>query len=642
MKQRPLRQHLKPPAAVEKPALEGIETRLPSANIMERLWLYETLVRFDLFKIPARVLANLDNFDHWTEGMLQTILERLVQSLTGIKSFRIKPSHLASLPRAYRPLVEACSQHLGRIDRGEAWEAARAVLLESKTVRVRKLENIEIAAHQKSEDQPMPSSTMTTDTLLGGRATRSRRLAELSALEKVKAMSRREHEQMRNGDLTDDSSENDAHSTMSEMEWKGVRRGAKDLARRSKRSKRSASARSSSSSSMNASECESDLSDSEGGEVREDRRNKKIRATRSLRQERGDKIGKGHKVSLNGSSRRMGKDDSSRERDIDSNGEDGSDLSDFGDGEMNDRRLKGDVKPNTTREKTSKSLGKSRNDAPRRSSRQVARQANVDIESDTISQSEDEEKIAEKKPMEPEQRNSPISPPNFETRVAILSALVDLLVQTSSAIGHELVEGAKTATLLERQAKDEVKEMVKTHEEEMKAMSQRAPSMSKHEDYALWKRERTELERRHHYELLDCKVHTQLLIEPHKLRTGPMGTDADGNVYWHVSEYNENMPKDTQGRWAWSLLVLGDQTLMPKEEEKTEDGAVDGVGKTIAAPIKSASHRQSQVDGADGSCLEPCSEERFWMGTNNPQGEKKKEIAGALTKQRHELIEFMQ
>lgn len=42
----------KEPKAVPPPVLEKIATRLQPANVFARIWLYETLVRFDVIRTP--------------------------------------------------------------------------------------------------------------------------------------------------------------------------------------------------------------------------------------------------------------------------------------------------------------------------------------------------------------------------------------------------------------------------------------------------------------------------------------------------------------------------------------------------------------------------------------------------------------
>ncbi|PWN87141.1 hypothetical protein FA10DRAFT_262895 [Acaromyces ingoldii] len=571
MKQRMLLQHLKPPAVAEAPELEKIETRLPAANILERLWLYETLVRFDLLKIPARVLGNLDNLDHWTESMLQTIFERLVQSLAGIKNLKATSANSATLKRSYRPLVEACSQHLGRIDRGEHWAAARA-LLETKLVRIPELVDVEIAAHQRANDRTSTPVGATTDTLLSGRATRSRRLAEMSALEKVREMSRREHQQAQGSESSDEGEDGDGSS--SEASWTGIkgRQRARTRAKagRGRRYRQEPSSSPSSSANGSDEEVMSELSELSDPSDEETIDQDNARPTRPSRESRSNGR-KTEKEAPRRSSRHIAKAASSNESDEED-----------GDIEMRTRATKRDS-------------GSERDEVP-------------------------EASRTEKKDEEEER---PLEPPSFETRVAILSALVDLLVQTSTEIGHELAEGIKMAALLEKQGRDEVKELTKAHDDEMKALNQRAPSMSKKNEYTTWKHERAELERRQRYEMLDCQVHTQLLVEPHKLRTGPMGTDADGNVYWQLSEYTENMPKDTQGKWAWSLLILGNANLCARKEDQSLSSEAAERETGAAAEVQHLSNEMKSPEGevARVSCEVPrVAHEKIWMGSNTPEG----------------------
>lgn len=59
------------------------------------------------------------------------------------------------------------------------------------------------------------------------------------------------------------------------------------------------------------------------------------------------------------------------------------------------------------------------------------------------------------------------------------------------------------------------------------------------------------------WQLLQRKVQLYSHLNRTKLRSGPLGTDVDGREYWHLTEFTEAMPKNTEGRWSWALYIYG-------------------------------------------------------------------------------------
>lgn len=66
---------VKRPPDLPAPDLEKIQTSLPQENLFARAYIYETLNRFTLMKVPRSVVAKLDRFDQWTNKDVQGILE---------------------------------------------------------------------------------------------------------------------------------------------------------------------------------------------------------------------------------------------------------------------------------------------------------------------------------------------------------------------------------------------------------------------------------------------------------------------------------------------------------------------------------------------------------------------------------------
>ncbi|PWN35568.1 uncharacterized protein FA14DRAFT_178937 [Meira miltonrushii] len=177
------------PKKAEQPRLEKIETRLPLPNVMERIWIYESLVRFDAIDMPKKaVLQKLDRFDDWSESQVHTMLVRLSCYLAEVKTLKQypQPSHMR-----FRPLIKALQEADKDLTRGEAWEKAKE-LLEHKEVDLPELEDVELRPDQMAStaDESFSSdadkSITPTETLLNSRATRSRRAANTAARERVK------------------------------------------------------------------------------------------------------------------------------------------------------------------------------------------------------------------------------------------------------------------------------------------------------------------------------------------------------------------------------------------------------------------------------------------------------------------------
>lgn len=485
LQQRTFLTPVRKPKSMEMPPLARLQTRLPVSNLMERVWLYESLIRFDLLQIPKHVLVNLDKFDDWTEAQVQLLLEKLICRIADISSIKMKPLHTN-----HKKLVEAFVATGNDLKRGEAWDAAKKYCI-FKESRLVDLEMVDLLPHQRGDTRKVALQTQpaSNETLLGGRLTRNRRLAETRALERVKAISRREMESSDESDFSEESEEEESEEEASSGEDpdekgpRGHRRSQRGMIRRSTRQKAIATKKNSS---------------PQGDTSIED-----------------EKKGNGH----------------------------GSD-----------------------------------------------------------------EGVVE---ILQEEATEPIMMPSFEERIAILSALVDVIVQTKQ-INEEITLGFKTALEIEKASREEEKELLLKHEEAMKLLNDKAPSMTLTEEYQQWKEEKRKLVKKQTYEVLDLRVHTHLHVEAHKSRSGPLGTDVDGNQYWQLSEYVETKPQDPTGRWAWSLLVLGKsfweaskgeeapiaskpietkdnqaKSLSAKTAEEVRDGSVDSeVMVVIDLPLK--------------------------------------------------------
>ncbi len=140
-------------------------------------------------------------------------------------------------------------------------------------------------------------------------------------------------------------------------------------------------------------------------------------------------------------------------------------------------------------------------------------------------------------------------------------------------IAEELKTATDNIAALERTHRAAHAEMEKEIAEELAEFNKRAPSIVSPE-YQKWKAQKAELERDIAWRRLDASVINNLAVDTHALRSGPLGYDVDGREYWHLREYQEKMPRLTEGRYAWCLVVLGPafpvDPNQPKEEEAKE------------------------------------------------------------------------
>ncbi|PWN54462.1 hypothetical protein IE53DRAFT_70853 [Violaceomyces palustris] len=171
----------------------------------------------------------------------------------------------------------------------------------------------------------------------------------------------------------------------------------------------------------------------------------------------------------------------------------------------------------------------------------------------------------------------PVEAPDLEGKVAILTALIEVALMTDK-IAEELKGAPDSIAALEKTAKVEAVKMEKEQAERLVELNKRAPSIVS-EEYAKWKAERTELWRDYHWRQLDARVFSELQCDTHALRTGPIGHDVDGREYWHLREYQERMPRHTEGRWSWCLIVLGKPFPKNPRPTITQEDAGEGQGE---------------------------------------------------------------
>lgn len=503
---------IKPPPPVAAPELEVIKTALKPENVWARVWIYETLVRFDFIRVPKAILTQLDKFDLWTHRQVQVVLERTLAALAGLSNIN------TGQPKArYAPAIKAWREFGEDLQRGEPWQAAKD-LVAALGHEVPELPHVERVFADESKEVAMDVDA--GPTLLGSRSTRTRRAAELRAIERVKQQSLYSYESQ----FTDGSEEEEDeldHKGSGRDEWDGDADSEEDeMPRRGGRSSARQAAAASSSSAP------------EG-------------ARRSGRQADAARV-------VSSSSTRG-------------------------------RRIASDSMDNT----------------PNRS-RTTSTLTDSDSEMDDGDTGADDTRTSTTTPPAapaPPKPAEPIPAPEMEEKVAILTTLLEAVLDTPQ-VNEELKGSGARLNEIERSAREDLKQLDKEWEEEKKLIASSAPSMSKVEDFAKWKKDKEKKERNHKLKLLDVKMNALRESEANKIRTGPLGIDADGRSYWQLTEFNEVMPRDTHGRWAWCVVVYGEALVRDAPPPEAMPGSAPNVSP-VKATVASASQEQKQDDNDD-------------------------------------------
>ncbi|KDN53224.1 hypothetical protein K437DRAFT_253239 [Tilletiaria anomala UBC 951] len=473
------------PKKVDAPQLDVIHTKLPSENIAARIWLYETLVRFDAVETPANVLKTLDKFESWTPRSVQTIFERMICTIAGLgKNIQ------SGQPRAgFQSLVKSFRDFGGDNSRGEPWKVA-CQLLQDHEITITPLPVVEHEFSIEDIEEPAPPSPT-----LFTRMTRARRAAVENR--EVKRMNLRE---------------------ASVSSWESEGESEYDY---------------------------QDVQDQEDGEE-----GSKFKATKI-------------KLTL----RRKGRWSASAE-----NAED----------EIQPRRSSRTQRLQEESDEEDASVRETSNGDREGDDALSAASGRNSAESESPSEKHEAKKEKTKTP-EPA---GPIPAPNLEDKISILVALIELVLQAPE-VNKDLRQCADEIMAVEKEAKAALGLLEKEYAEINSAVQKKAPSMLNRELFEAWKKEKRMADRNHKWALLNHRVQLYNNLNTLKLRTGPLGVDVDGREYWQLSEYVEQMPRQTTGRWAWGIVVHGKPFPSPaamaaaaeevrrKEEEAQEEARAE-------------------------------------------------------------------
>ncbi|CBQ72313.1 conserved hypothetical protein [Sporisorium reilianum SRZ2] len=582
---------LKPPAEAAPPVFEVIPTKLPEENMRARMWIYESMVRFDKFGLNRGVLSQLDRLEHWTHAMAQDMLACLLKTMADMTNIEkgqpIKP---------FVKAITAFRTHGKSLQRGEPWSAATELISIFGLSRtpLAFVEHdipveVEAAAAQRSPSPP------------AARVTRARRAKESNQYEIARQLSlldqweedefggldddeevflptkrRRASTQKKSIYVYDDPSDDD--ESMADPD-------------ESARSRRSGRAR-------KAAEKEP------APEVRLTGRQQAIRLQQEQQKEEQAAAEK---------QRQEEKDDarqaqSSRKRRSSTNGTatDGSD---------DDQGIqRNGLSRNGLSHKKRRKLTAGSSDDEDESDNDTDAAADADESRDKEHAEAESHDAIDEQGAEQE-----VDSPDLETKVSILSALIDAAVMADS-IAEELKTASDNMTAMDRTHKVANVEMEREITEELAELNKRAPSIVSPE-YQKWKADKAALEQDHAWRRQDARVTSELALDTHALRTGPIGHDVDGREYWHLREYQERMPKYTEGRYAWCLVVLGPAfPVDPNQAQEKEQEETDANGKQDEADDSGLTSLDASTDNEKGDVESEAKDVKLGLPTSLENG----------------------
>ncbi|KAJ1020768.1 hypothetical protein NDA16_004159 [Ustilago loliicola] len=613
----PIFKPLKPPTTAPPPTLEVIPTKLPEDNMRARMWIYESMVRFDKFGLNRGVLSQLDKFENWTHAMAQDMLACLLKTIAGLSNIeKGQPT------KPFVKAITAYRAHGKNLQRGEPWSAATELLtvLGLQTTRLPHVEHdipvqVEAAAAQRS---PSPPALRVTR---GRRAKENKQYEVARQLSMLDQWEQDEFGEAQGGDEDEDDARSNKRRRGSTKKSMYVYDDPSDDDSMadpddSSRGRRSGRAR-------------KPVHKEAAPEVRLTGRQQAIKLQQEQQKEQEAKQRQEEEEEAQESSRKR----RSSANGVNGGGSVASDLSDNDDEE--------------------KAHTNGRSQKKRR--RLTAGSSDAEVDDDDLDSDKEEKDDAETKSNgateeEDEEDERDQESPDLETKVSILSSLIDAAVMADS-VAEELKTAADNIVALERTQRAANAELEKEMAEELAELNKRAPSIVSRE-YQKWKAEKAELEASIAWRRLDARVMAELAIDTHALRTGALGYDVDGREYWHLREYQERMPKYTEGRYAWCLVVLGKAFPVDpnqrKEKEKVEgdismtdaeqetkkeqasgdesgltsiDGSTSETGKAeTGTESVSLGLAKSATDGSDSA---DTSDKRICMGANDPATIKK-------------------
>ena len=550
---------LKAPAEAAPPVFEVIPTKLPEDNMRARMWIYESMVRFDKFGLNRGVLSQLDKFEHWTHAMVQDMLSCLLKTIAGLSNIeKGQPT------KPFVKAITAFRSHAKSLQRGEPWSAATELLsiLGIARTPLAFVEHdipveVEAAAAQRSPSPP------------AARVTRARRAKETNQYEIARQLS-----------LLDSWEEDEFGETVSEVNDDDQEDAVPSKRRRATTQKKSIYVY-------------EDPSDDESMADPDDsaRGRRSARSRKAAEKEPAPEIrltGRQQAIKLQQEQQKQ-EEEAAAAAAAKQRQEEKDEAHQARSSRKRRSRGSGSVNGTTSGDSDDQDEGVHRNARIHKKRRRLTAgssddEADSDDDDDDDNQDRDEDRVNDHVDVDAQsdsvtdsrnnEEQKEVESPDLETKVSILSALIDAAVMADN-IAEELKTASDNMAAMDRTHKAANVEMEKEIVDELAELNKRAPSIVSPE-YQKWKAEKAALEQDHAWRRQDARVTSELALDTHALRTGPLGVDVDGREYWHLREYQERMPKYTEGRYAWCLVVLGsafpvDPNRRAEEEAKKEE-----------------------------------------------------------------------
>ncbi|KAL9938581.1 hypothetical protein V8E36_002300 [Tilletia maclaganii] len=523
------------PNLVPPPKVQTIETRLPVPNIEARIYVYETIVRLtDVIKVPKGTLGSLDRFDAWTSRQCQQLLERMLAAAAGMPYIdRGQPSKNTGAGAAVRAYREFGSQP----SRGEPWAAARELIVKQLGHDVEELPAVDRTAEEEREreEEDRLAAIAAAAEIPTLRVTRRMAAAERRLMGRYESESDTDRTKRGGGGSSSSRNGNGNGRGPSTANGNGGGRSSRQVSSGSRTTSGNVS-RSRRRDLLGDSEDDDDDADSISDDASEGSSGSR-RGGSGARPRAG-----GRKAVL--------RDSDDEDSDGDANMSDAPSVESAGSAYQASDDEGGSHQTATGTAATS----------PPESVQSGAKK------SSGASTAADTTPVAE-----------PVPAPHLEAKIAILCGLCDVVLQTSDA-SKEIKAGVDGVVVAEREHKANLAGLEKEWTVAKEEISKDIPSMAS-EGYQAWKEKRAAAERNHKWAVIQENVRHQLQLDTLKIRTGPIGKDMDGRVYWQLSEYVEKMPTQTGGRWAWCLLIEGPPFPAPDQPNGNGHGPVASSSK---------------------------------------------------------------
>lgn len=510
---------LKPPTQVAPPVFEVIPTKLPHDNLRARMWIYESMVRFDKFGLSKSVLNQLDRFEHWTHALVQDMLACLIKTISGMTNIdKGQPA------KPFVKIISSFRTYGRNLERGEPWFAATELLAKLGFER----KPLSFVEHNVPVEVEVAAAAGSPSPPPAARVTRARRAKESNQYETARQLSLLDRWQDDELDEMQSDAYDDDHLPSK---------------RRRATTKKSIYVYDDFSDEDSMADPDERTRDRRSGRARKAVQKEVAPEIRLTGRQQAIKLQQEQQKEEEAAAAKQRQEDQQEARQVEA---------------CRKRRLSDDsggagiTVIDISDDEDGQTDGRSQN--KRRKFAVASSDNGIEVDHDG-SDRKDARNGAEANAKNDVRVEQEMESADLETKISILAALIDAAIMADS-VAEELKLAADNIVALEREQKAANVEMEKEMVEELAQLNKRAPSIVSRE-YQEWKVEKAQMELDHAWRRQDARVLGELAIDTHALRTGPLGVDVDGREYWHLREFQERMPKYTEGRYAWCLVVLG-------------------------------------------------------------------------------------